>query len=406
MARGKISSSAVSRLNPGQCLWDSAVVGFGVRRQRANPVYVLKYRFNGRQRFFTIGRHGSPWTPEMARAEALRLLGRIVSSENPRDPAAERADLTRTATFAEFAQRYLEDYAEVRKKPRSVQEDKNNLRLHILPALGSLRLSDIAQSDIARFQVLRRQYTTSANRCLALLSRMFTIAEKWGVRAPRTNPCRGIDRYPELARERYLSIEETKRLGRVLDAALAADWTTASVCPRRERSAGPYEDWRAVACIKLLLFTGARLSEILSLKWEAIDWQRGVARLADCKTGRRNLVITTPAIELLNLLPRDSRSAYVLPGNKPGSHFVGIQKPWQRLRAKAALSDFRLHDLRHAFASVAVTNGASLFMVGAMLGHRHAVTTQRYAHLAPLPMKAAADETANAIAAMLGTSLA
>ena len=403
MARGKISSLAVSRMTPGQCLWDSAVAGFGVRRQRSSAVYVLKYRFNGRQRFFTIGKHGSPWTPDMARAEALRLLGRIVSSENPRDPAAERADLARTATFAEFAQRYLEDYAVVRKKPRSVLEDRNNLRLHILPVLGSLRLSDISQSDIARLHVSRRRHPTSANRCVALLSRIFTIAEKWGVRASRTNPCRGIDRYPELTRERYLSGDEAKRLGTVLDGALAPEWSTASTGPATKRISGLYEDWRAVVCIKLLLFTGARLSEILSLKWEAIDWQRGVARLADSKTGRRNLAITTPALELLKLLPRDSRSPYVLPGNKPGTHFVGIQKPWQRLRTKAALSDFRLHDLRHAFASVAVTNGTSLFMVGAMLGHRHAVTTQRYAHLAPLPIKAAADETANAIAAMLGT---
>ncbi len=404
MARGKISSLAVSRLKPGQCLWDRAVAGFGVRRQRSSSVYVLKYRFNGRQRFFTIGRHGSPWTPETARSEALRLLGRIVSSENPRDPATERADLNRTATFAEFAQRYLENYAEARKKPRSVLEDRNNLRLHVLPVLGSLRMNDISQSDVARFHVSRRRHPISANRCVALISRMFTIAEKWGVRASRTNPCRGIDRYPEVTRERYLSANEAKRLGTVLDAALAPGWSTASPCPAKKRTSGHYEDWRAVACIKLLLFTGARLSEILSLKWEYIDWQRGVARLADSKTGRRNLAITTPAIELLNSLPRDLSSPYVLPGNRPGTHFIGIQKPWQRLRSKAALSDFRLHDLRHAFASVAVTNGTSLFMVGAMLGHRHAVTTQRYAHLAPLPVKAAADEAAKAMAAMLGTS--
>lgn len=404
MACGKITLAAVSRLKAGECLWDTTVKGFGVRRQSASAVYALKYRFGGRQRFFTIGKHGSPWSPETARTEAMRLLGRIVSSENPRDPSAERKDRDGLPTFADFAERYLEEYAESHKKPRSVREDRRNLKLHILPMLGTLRVSDISQSDIARLQASRRAHPTSANRCLALVSHIFTIAEKWGVRPAKTNPCRGIDRYREEIRERYLSADEVRKLGAVLEAASAPQWDDGSCHQAGKGKTRVYEDWRAIACIKLLLFTGARLTEILSLKWEYIDWERGIARLPDSKTGRRNLPITTPARELLNSLPRDARSPFVLPGKGPESHFVSIQKPWQRVRARAGLIDFRLHDLRHAFASVAVTNGMSLFMVGAMLGHRHAMTTQRYAHLAPQPVRAAADETANAIVDMLGPS--
>lgn len=140
------------------------------------------------------------------------------------------------------------------------------------------------------------------------------------VRQPAgANPCRGIDRYPGVTRERDLSICEAKRLEGGFDAALEPAWIMAPSPPTKKRIAGPYEDWRAVACIKLLLFTWAHVSEILSLKWEYIDWQRGIARLTDSKTGRRNLAVTTPAIELLNWLPGDSRSPYVLPGNKPGT---------------------------------------------------------------------------------------
>lgn len=348
---------------------------------------MLKYRFQGRQRFYTIGKHGAPWTPDTARTEALRLLGSIASHEAPRDPSAERDFIRAQPTFAEFSEQYLTQYAEPHKKPRTVSEDRRNLRLHVVPSLGHLRLGDITRSDVARFHASRRKFPANANRCLATLSHMFTIAESWGLRAEDSNPCRKIKRYAEFARERSLSPHELERLGCALTASQANPETS--------------EDWRAIACFKLLLFTGARLSEILTLRWEWIDWSRGIARLPDSKTGRKNLVLPTPAMDLLISLPTRAASGYALPGIRADSHFVGIQKPWQRLRKLARLEDVRLHDLRHAFASVAVSAGDSLYTVGAILGHRQPSTTQRYAHLSVDPVRAVADKTAIRIAGLL-----
>lgn len=387
MSSEKITLRAVASLSAGDTVWDTTVRGFGVRKQRRDPVYVLKYRFQGRQRFYTIGRHGQPWTPDTARSEALRLLGSIASNEAPRDPSTERSFLKAQPTFAEYAEQYLTQYAEAHKKPRTVAEDRRNLYLHAVPQLGHIRVCDITRSDIARFHTSRRKFPANANRCLATLSHMMTIAESWGLRSDDSNPCRKIKRYAEFARERSLGPRELERLGQALIEAQSNPDTA--------------EDWRAIACFKLLLFTGARLGEILGLRWEWIDWTRGVARLPDSKTGRKNLLLSTPALNLLMSLPTNAAHGYALPGMRVDSHFIGIQKPWQRLRKRAGLEDVRLHDLRHAFASVAVSAGDSLYTVGAILGHRQPSTTQRYAHLSAEPVRAVADKTAARIAALL-----
>lgn len=387
MSTGRLTIKLIENLQEGEVVWDTSVRGFGVRRQKRDPVYVLKYRFQGRQRFYTIGHHGSPWTPETARTEALRLLGSIVSHEAPRDPSAERSFAKAQPRFADFAEQYLSEYAEAHKKPRTVEEDRRNLALHIIPALGHIRVCDITRSDVARFHTGRRKFPANANRCLATLSHMLTIAEEWNLRAEDTNPCRKIKRYAEFARERSLTPREIERLGNAITET--------------QRDPASAEDWRSLACIKLLIFTGARLSEILTLRWEYIDWGRGTARLPDSKTGRKNLVLTEPALELLLTVPTKASAGFVFPGLRVDSHFVGIQKPWQRIRKLAGLDDVRIHDLRHAFASIAVSAGDSLYAVGAILGHRQSSTTQRYAHLAAEPVRAVADKTANRIAELL-----
>ena len=405
MASKRITIRSVESLTAESTLWDTDVRGFGVRRRsQRDAIYLLKYRFKGRQRIYTIGRHGSPWTPDTARDEALRLLGLINSKENPRDPAAERDLEKGQPTFAEFAQRYLDEYAAAHKKPRTIAEDRRNLALHIVPKIGKQKVADITRADMARFHTGRRAHPVNANRCLATAAHMFEVAEKWGLRPVGSNPCRGIDRFPEKSRERMLTAEELARLGDAL-ARAAIGWTDEEwkEIPVKDRPARQTpEDWRAIACYRLLLFTGARLSEILMLEWSWIDWERGLARLPDSKTGAKNLPLSAPALALLKAMPRLQDSPYVLPGDTVSGHFVGIQKPWQRVRKLAKLPDVRLHDLRHAFASVAVQSGDSLYLVGKVLGHRQASTTERYAHLAPDPVKAVADRNAQRIAAMLG----
>lgn len=431
MSTVRITAAAIEELAAGGAAWDAEVRGFGVRRQVRDAVFVVKYRdTGGRQRFLTIGRYGAPWIegdksgklgPDAARREAKRLLGLIAAGK---DPAAERNAGRAAPTLAVLAERYLVEYAEPHKKPRTRVEDARLLKLHILPALGDRKARDIGKPDVARFHAAMRAIPVAANRALALLSAILGWAEKVGERPDGTNPCRHVDRFPEKARERVLSPADLARLGEALDRAAMGwreeakaewrrtcatqaeaegidpaehrQWITARE-PRRDSS----EDWRAIAAFRLLIFTGARLSEILTLRWDWIDTAVGVARLPDSKTGAKNLYLPPGALAVLDVLPRMAGNPHVLPGDRPGAPFVGIQKPWQRVRDLAGLPDLRIHDLRHAFASAAVAAGDSLFIVGKLLGHRQASTTERYAHLAPDPAKAVADRTAERLRTML-----
>lgn len=399
MAKGRISQRTIAQLKAGQVLWDDIVRGFGVRRQRSTAVYVLKYRFRRRQRFVTIGPHGSPWDVDDARQEARRLLGILASKERPRDPAEERDRAASETDFAAFSKRYLAEFAAIRKKPRSIAEDTRNLEAHILPTIGKLKLSEISRSDLIQFHLSMKSTPIAANRCLALVSHIFSMAEKWGLSEFGANPCKRIDRYKEKRRERFLSEEEISRLG---DALRAAE-TNYTIHQSTRRSP---EDWRAIVCYRLLLYTGARLGEILSLQWDWIDWDRGVARLPDSKTGARDLILSQQAMTVLRSIKKRNFQLYpgnkfVLPGDKQGKPFSGIQKPWQRIRQLANLPDVRLHDLRHSFASTAVSSGHSLYIVGTLLGHQNVSTTQRYAHLSTAPIKEVSDRIATKIASLI-----
>ena len=386
MSIRKISLKAIAELAPGQTIWDADVKGFGVRCQRRAAVYVLKYRDqNGRQHFLTIGRHGAPWTPDTARKEARRRLRVLTECQT------NTGDLSGPSpTLEAFSKTYLESYARLHKKPRSVAEDLRNLELHILPALGAKRLADITAADIAQFHAGRGTCPSNANRCLALLSHIFSIGAKWGAIPAGINPCRGIKRFRERIRERFLSAEEVVSLGRAFAEV--------------DVSAGESkEDWRAVNILRLLVYTGARLSEILTLQWSWIHWDEGYARLPDSKTGTKTVPLPQPALDVLRKISDEhGRSGkFVFPGTRSDTHFTGIQKPWQRIRLRAGLRDVRIHDLRHCFASTAVAHGESLYLVGAVLGHRTTSTTQRYAHLAMQPILDSANRTSSRLAALM-----
>jgi integrase len=397
MTTQRITKSLVDRLKSGCTVWDDDCRGFGVRRQVRDASYVLKVRVHGRQRFLTIGKHGAPWTPETARMRARRLLGDIAEGK---DPAAARDAQRVVPNFKEFSDRYLNEHALPRKKPRSVEEDRRNLRLHIWPELAKRRIADITELDIARLHAKGKSRPANANRCLALLSHMFNIAEKWGERPRGTNPCAHVDKYQERTRERMLSPDELGRLGDALRSAATGYPEDFKVMGRAISRKSP-EDWRAIALIRLLIFSGARLQEVLTMRWAEIDEARGIARLPDSKTGAKNVFLPAPALEVLPKLPRIDNNPYVLPGDRDGQHFNGPQKAWQRIRALAKLDDVRLHDLRHAHASIAVAGGESLYVVGKVLGHSQTGTTERYAHLSIDPVLAAADRTAQRIAAAM-----
>jgi integrase len=392
--RGKITKRTVDATLPGErdvFLWDVDLKGFGLKVSPAgSKVYLVQYRLGGREartQRYTIGKHGSPWTPDKAREEAERLLGRVANEVDPAKErkaklAAHRVD-AEAPTLAEFAARYIDEYAKSYKKPRTVEEDERNLRLHIKPILGKLKLKDIIPAHIAKFHASRRDTPTNANRCRALLSHLFKIAEVWGERPPGSNPCRHVEKFSERKRERFLSADE---LARLTDAL--------------ERAEGK-EPLSAIAAIRLLILSGCRLSEILSLRWEWINFERGCLIMPDSKTGAKTVPLGAPALRALAELPHQEGSPYVLPAERGDGHFVGIQRPWQRVRGAAGLDDVRIHDLRHSFASIAVSGGDSLYLVGKVLGHRQSRTTERYAHLKDDPLRAVANRTSERIAAIM-----
>ncbi len=387
----KITKRVVDSLKPGQAVWDGELKGFGVRRRSGEARhYVLKYRLRGSQRWIDIGQHGSPWTVDQARSEAKRLLGEVEACKrDPKrpDPATARDKEKAAASFADFAKRYLTDFAEVHKKAGSVEADRRNLKLHILPAFANKRLAAISRGDVTKFHLGRKDAPANANRCVALISHMYTTAERWGEVPDGFNPARGVEKFKEQARERYLSEAELARLG---DALAAIE---------REGKASPY----AVAAIRLLILTGCRLSEILTLEWAHVDFERQCLSLPDSKTGRKTIYLNPPALELLSGLRRIEGNPYVIIGEREGQRLVNLQKPWRRIRTRAGLSDVRLHDLRHSFASMGAGGGLSLPVIGALLGHSQAATTQRYAHLAADPLRQANDMIGQRIAAAMNS---
>jgi integrase len=390
--RGKITKRAVDALQPAAdgrelVLWDIELAGFGVRVQRSDAkTYILKYRAGkGRTaplRKLTIGKHGAPWTPDQARAEAKRLSGLVAHSK---DPAGAKAAAKAASTVADLAQQFIAEHVEAKRKGSTAAEYRRLLDKIILPALGKRKVADVARADITKLHHANRAAPFQANRCLAVLSKMFNLAERWGLRPDGSNPCRHVEKFAERKRERMLSPAELARLG---DALAAYDGS-------------PY----AVAAVKLLIFSGARLGEVLTLKWEWIDFERGVARLPDSKTGAKTLHLPPPALALLAELRRVEGNRFVIVGSVAGAPIVNIQNSWQAIRKAAGLDDLRLHDLRHSFASVGAATGLSLLVIGRLLGHSQPGTTARYAHFADDPLKSAADSIAAKIAtAMTGGS--
>jgi integrase len=385
----KITEQSVKALAPAATdavHWDDDLPGFGVRvKPSGQRSFVIQYRAGNISRRLTIG-GCSLFRVEEARKRARKLL---VEVKDGADPASDRKDTRKAPTVGELADRYMAVHAATKKKPRSAKSDESNLRLHVLPALARQRAADVTREDVSRLHHAMRETPGAANRVLALLSKMFNLAEKWGIRADGSNPCRHVDRYAERKMERFLSGDELARLG----AALADAERTATEAPE------------VIAAIRLLICTGARLSEILELRWEHVDFERACLRLPDSKTGRKVIHLNAPALEVLSGLGQREASPWVIPGAVAGNPLVNLRKPWHRIRAKAGLDGVRLHDLRHSFASVGVAGGLSLPMIGALLGHTQPVTTQRYAHLAADPLKQANDLIGSRIAAaMKGSS--
>ena len=263
-------------------------------------------------------------------------------------------------------------------------------RLYVSAGLRRKFVADVTRVDIARLHLAMKDKPYQANRTLALLSKFFNWAEQYGYRTDGSNPCRHIGKYREQRHERFLSAQELARLGEVLADAEQLGKTSPFI----------------IGAIRLLALTGARLSEILTLRWQDLDFDGASLRLPDSKTGKKSIYLNPPALQVLSSLPRVADNPYVIQGERAGAHLVNLQKPWRRIRKAAGLGDVRIHDLRHSFASIAAASGQSLYIIGSLLGHSQPQTTSRYAHLSADPLRAANDAVGEQIGSAMKLHLA
>lgn len=409
-------------------VFDDELPGFGVAVHSSGlKTFFVQYRVGrGRRaekRRVAIGRYG-PLTVEQARAAARDTLADVTRGQ---DPAAERAARKGAPTVSELGVAFLDD-VEARRKTRTANEYRRLWEKHVLPAIGTRKVADVAPAQVAALHRQLRSTPYVGNRTLALVGSFFTYAERQDMRPRHSNPAHDIEPYPEHSRERFLSQAEVARLGEALTRAATMGLPPAPT-RRRERKTGPTAKHLpktkrardgskipldqptpanpfAIAAIRFLLLTGWREQEVLTLQWSAVDVERGVATLQDTKTGRSVRAIGAPARLLLTQLPRLHGSPYVFPGRDSSRPLVEINRVWYAVRHAAKLDDVRLHDLRHSFASVIASSGGSLLLIGKLLGHKDTATTAKYAHLFDDPVRAAADATSAQLAAWLEFSSA
>lgn len=365
-------------------LWDSgegSIAGFGCKCTPAGRrVFLFQYRNDkGVTKRVTIGAYSEALTPDQARGLARSIAGQV---QQGNDPASDKRKKVERLTLGEVRDRFVSEHVEAKLKGRSQVEYKRALRTRIDAKLCKRPIEEIRRADISKLHHDMREKPIAANRTVAVLSKMFSWAEEQELRPEGSNPCRHVERFAEKPRERYLTDAELRELGKALKIT----------------NANPL----AVAAVRLLLFTGARLNEILSLRWSTIDIERGTARLADSKTGAKTLHLSPPALEVLSGLKRVDGNPYVLPATRGQGHYIGIQKPWRAIRKTAGIDDVRIHDLRHSFASVGAIGGTSIPILGALLGHTHSSTTDRYSHLSQTPLSAASAAIGYRIAAAMG----
>jgi len=357
--------------------FDSEQRGFMLEvRCSGGKTYYQRYTDDrGRERQFKIG-PASVLSLAAARRKAKTTAAEALIGT---DPQERRAELRRIPTLAELVRdRYL---PHVKSYKRSWYTDETVLRVHILPALGS-QYADLVRAEpiSALVEHMREKgYATgTTNRVVIVLRHIFNLARKWRVPGVSENPTAGINLAPDVNRERFLSLEEAKRL----IASIEQD-----------------ENEVAAKAIMLLLLTGGRRNEITFARWEFVDWDKKTLLVPLSKSGKpRSIALNAAAMELLRSIRDTSISDFIFPSPVTGKPSASLYFPWHRIRTRAGLPDLRLHDLRHSFASFLVNKGVSLYVVQGLLGHAHTRYTQRYAHLTPDTLREAAEAVGIVIA--------
>jgi integrase len=371
---------------PGDYLWDEKLRGFGLFvHASGTKTFILKRRtVHNRQTKITLGRFGA-LTIDEARKLATQHATELIKGN---DPSRAKQDARTIPRFDHFARRYLAEHCEAQNKPSTLRSNKSLINTILMPFFGATPVSEIDHGDAVKLRNTMTRTPYRANRAIALLRHMMNWAEQLKLRPPHTNPCPKGMMFKEKKRERFLSDAELLRLAHVLRIE-ESRWR-----PLFPQFASALS---AVFAIRLLVLTGARLSEITTLMWNDVDLKKRKLRLRDSKTGEKTIYLSDEAIEVLQTIPRVTGNPYVIVGRNPDTCLVNLEKPWRRLRAKAGLRDVRLHDLRHTYASYGVANGLGLPIIGALLGHSSATTTHRYAHLANDPALRAAQRIGSAL---------
>ncbi|MEN8236929.1 MAG: site-specific integrase [Pseudomonadota bacterium] len=370
--RAKLTKRTVESSVPGATkrtlIWDTEITGFCVRiYPTGRKTYFFQYRNPQRQtKFLKLGVHGNV-TTEQARETAKQLALKVSAGE---DPSVKKVPVAGNHNMEELAQKYLKLHAEKDKSPKSIKEDKAMLKNYVLKEFGTQQVAEVTFESIQDFHVRLKKKSVYANRILSLLHKMFNLAIQWRWR--KDNPASNVKKYKENKRTRWLQEEELKRLIKVLDA---------------------YHNQTVSNIVHFLLLTGARKHEVLEATWDQFDLKKGIWTKLAHKTKQREMAhtpLSPAALEILRAMHQTrTDSAYLFPGRVPGQPVKDFKKAWATIRKQADLKDFTVHDMRHTYASHLVSSGLSLTIVGKLLGHTQAATTQRYAHLADEPLREA-----------------
>ena len=409
MPVAKITKRTVDAVHPGPkpfIIYDADLKGFGLRVMPSGAKsYIVEYRPAGTGRTGAKRRMALGSTGTLPADDARKMAwDRLVSIRKGEDPLDDRAAHRAAVTVADLAATFLKEHVGAKRKERTQHFYADVLNRLVLPKLGATKAKALTRSRVDRLHQDLGATPAQANRALAIIGSMYTWGARRGHVPEGLNPARGIERFPEEGRERFLSQEELGRLGEALREAetTGLPWVPKpdakpskhlpNEANRRTRY-GPHD----TGAIRLLLLTGCRLNEVLTLEWDHVDFERGVLRLPDSKTGRKDVVLNAPALAVLEDLRVRRLGRYVVAG-KGGLSGKGedrpradLKKPWDAIRTRAGIADVRIHDLRHTHASFGAGAGLGLPLLGKLLGHRSPLTTNRYAHLDNDPLRRASN---------------
>lgn len=428
----KITTKVVKDLEPKSSdyfAWDSTLKGFGLKvATTGRKTFIAQYRLRGegrKSKRITIGAFGT-WTVEQARDRALEIIRDAslppqvraqeqaiidLAEEQIKQQDEERL-LSKQLRFERVAVRFMRDHIRLKRKIKTAVDYRKLIISYMLPAFKGRDMREITRAEVSKLHRSMSHIAPTANRTLAVLSSIYGFAEIEGLLPEDVRrPTYRIEKFKEEAKEVFLSTEQIEKLGAAIREAetVGVPWEIKQGANSKHVAGTEFRftkiDPDAAAALRLLIFTGARLREILNLTWQEVDLERGLLRLRDSKTGRKTILLNGPARAIIIELSKTKTCDYVFAGeSKDGNPQprADLKRPWDAVRKLAGLEGVRLHDLRHSFASAGAGAGHGLVVIGKLLGHSQSSTTERYAHLADDPLREASESIASKIAASMG----